>query len=274
MSHATPDSSRTRMQEDRALFARYLDTRSAADRTALVERFLPLARELAHRYKRPSESFDDLFQVASLGLVKAIDRFDPTRAVAFSTFAVPTIAGELKRYYRDYTWSVRVARSLQELALRVDRAVSDYSSQHGRQPTVAEIGAVVGATEEDVLEALQARSAHQASSLDAPRGGPEDDEGTVADALGDDDSGFAAADDRVALEQLMRDLTTREREILRLRFEEDLTQAEIGERVGLSQMHVSRILRTTIDRLRRRAEGDEELREDLSPPEPPFRLAA
>jgi len=264
MSHANPVTNSTRVQEDRALLERYSATRSPADRDALVERFLPLARDLARRYQRPSESYDDLFQVASLGLLKAIDRFDPARPVAFSSFAVPTIAGELKRYYRDHTWSVRVARSLQELALRVDSAVSDYSSRHGRQPTVAEIAAVVGAGEEDVLEALQARDAHQASSLDAPRRGAEEDDGTLGDGLGDDDSGFAAAEDRATLDQLLGSLTRREREILRLRFEEDLTQAEIGERIGVSQMHVSRILRATIDRLRSLADADG----DLPPPQP------
>ena len=268
MSQTKPVTNTTRVQEDCALFERYSATRSAADRDRLVERFLPLARQLARRYQRPSESFDDLFQVASLGLLKAIERFDPARPVAFSSFAVPTIAGELKRYYRDHTWSVRVARSLQELALRVDSAVSDYSSRHGRQPTVAEIAAIVGAGQEDVLEALQARNAHQASSLDAPRSGGEEDEGTVRDGLGDDDGGFAAAEDRATLGQLLRSLAPREREILRLRFEQDLTQAEIGERVGVSQMHVSRILRATIARLRSLAEADGDLPGDLSPPQP------
>jgi RNA polymerase sigma-B factor len=244
------------MPEDHTLFARYASTRSPADRDALVERFLPLARQIARRYQRPSESFDDLFQVASLGLLKAIDRFDPTRHVAFSSFAVPTIAGELKRYYRDRTWSVRVSRDLQELSLRVDRTVSDFSSQHGRQPTVAEIAADIGATLEDVLEALQARHAHHASSLDAPRG-PAEDGDTVGDGLGCNDGGFAMAEHRATLEQLMCSLTSREREILRLRFHEDLTQAEIGERVGVSQMHVSRIIRAAIARLRDAADEDE-----------------
>jgi RNA polymerase sigma-B factor len=244
--------SRTRAQEDHALFARYLRTRSTADRDVLVERFLPLARQIARRYQRPSETFDDLYQVASLGLLKAIDRFDPARGVAFSSFAVPTIAGELKRYYRDLTWSVRISRDLQELALRVDRAVSSFSVRHGRQPTIAEIAAAVGAADEDILDALQARGAHKAVSLDAPRGEADDGE-TLGAGLGGDDRGFAIAEDRATVEQLMHLLTPREREILRLRFQEDLTQSEIGERVGLSQMHVSRILRDTIARLRRLA---------------------
>jgi RNA polymerase sigma-B factor len=258
----TTHDNKLRMQQDRALFERYLATGSPADRDVLVERFLPLARDLARRYQRPSESFDDLFQVASLGLLKAIERFDPERPVAFSSFAVPTIAGELKRYYRDHTWSVRVARSLQELALRVDGVVSDHVARHGRHPTVGEIAAAVGATHEDVLEALQARNAHQTKSLDAPRSGAEDEDGTVGDGMGDRDSGFAVAEDRVTLEQLMRALTPREREILRLRFEEDLTQAEIGERIGVSQMHVSRILRAAIAQLRSAADAGDEPRRD------------
>ena len=154
--HATHDA--TRVAEDRALFARYLDKRDPVDREMLVERFLPLARQLARRYQRPDEPFDDLFQVACLGLVKAIDRFDLEREVAFSSYAVPTILGEIKRYFRDRTWSVRVPRDLQELALRVDRAVSDLSLDLHRQPTVTEISEKVGVEEEDVLEALEASS--------------------------------------------------------------------------------------------------------------------
>ena len=145
-----------RAEQDRALFARYLDKRDPVDREMLVERFLPLARQLARRYQRPEEPFDDLFQVACLGLVKAIDRFDLEREVAFSSYAVPTILGEIKRYFRDRTWSVRVPRDLQELALKVDRAVSELALDLHRQPTVEEIGAKVGAEEEDVLEALEA----------------------------------------------------------------------------------------------------------------------
>ena len=145
-----------RAEQDRALFARYLDQRDPVDRAMLVERFLPLARQLARRYQRAEEPFDDLFQVACLGLINAIDRFDFDRGVAFSSYAVPTILGEIKRYFRDRTWSVRVARGLQDLALKVDRAVSELDMELHRKPTVAEIGAKVGADEEDVLEALEA----------------------------------------------------------------------------------------------------------------------
>ncbi len=238
-----------RATEDRALFERYLDRRDPVDRELLVERFLPLARQLARRYQRPEEPFDDLFQVACLGLVKAIDRFDLEREVAFSSYAVPTILGEIKRYFRDRTWSVRVPRDLQELALRVDRKVSELSTDLRRQPTVSEIAEAVGIEEEDVLEALEASGAYRATSLSAPRGG-EDQGDTLGDTVGTAEEGFRLAESRATLEQLMRAVTPREREVLRLRFEEDLTQAEIGERIGVSQMQVSRIIRQSIARLR------------------------
>jgi RNA polymerase sigma-B factor len=239
-----------RAAEDRALFARYLDKRDPVDREMLIERFLPLARQLARRYQRPEEPFDDLFQVACLGLVKAIDRFDLGREVAFSSYAVPTILGEIKRYFRDRTWSVRVPRDLQELALKVDRAVADLSLVLHRQPTVPEIAEKVRAEEEDVLEALEASGAYRATSLEAPRGGEEDSGDTLGDTLGTEEQGFALAEHRATIAHLMRSLNQREREVLRMRFEEDLTQAEIGERIGVSQMQVSRIIRQSLARLR------------------------
>jgi RNA polymerase sigma-B factor len=239
-----------RSAEDRALFERYLDRRDPVDRELLVERFLPLARQLARRYQRPEEPFDDLFQVACLGLVKAIDRFDLSRDVAFSSYAVPTILGEIKRYFRDRTWSVRVPRDLQELALRVDRKVSELSTDLRRQPTVTEIAEAVGIEEEDVLEALEASGAYRATSLSTPRGNDDDAGETLGDTVGTSEEGFDLAESRATLEQLMRAVTPREREVLRLRFEEDLTQAEIGDRIGVSQMQVSRIIRQSIARLR------------------------
>src|SRR4051794_32648697 len=245
-----PSRSSDRSTEDRALFERYLDKRDPVDRELLVERFLPLARQLARRYQRPEEPFDDLFQVACLGLVKAIDRFDLSRDVAFSSYAVPTILGEIKRYFRDRTWSVRVPRDLQELALRVDRKVSELSTDLRRQPTVSEIAEAVGIEEEDVLEALEASGAYRATSLSTPRGNEDEAGETLGDTVGTSEEGFGLAENRATLEQLMRAVTPREREVLRLRFEEDLTQAEIGERIGVSQMQVSRIIRQSIARLR------------------------
>jgi RNA polymerase sigma-B factor len=230
-------------------------------RELLVERYLPLARRLARRYQRSEEPQEDLVQVASLGLLKAVDRYDTTRDTAFSSFAVPTILGELRRHFRDRTWSVRVPRELQELALRVDRAVATLSSQLGRAPTVGEISAAVDATEEQVLDALQAAGAYRAGSLDAPRSAAgEDSPGeSLADAIGAQESGYERAEERATLGPMLARVTERERLVLTLRFGQDLTQAEIGERIGVSQMQVSRLIRQALARLR------EGLRED-SPP--------
>ncbi len=245
---------RLRSQEDRRLLQRYHADGDQAAREALAERFLPLARQLARRYHRAGEPLDDLVQVASLGLLKAIDRFDPDRRTAFSSFAVPTILGELKRHFRDKGWSVRVPRDLQELAVKVDRAGEDMSRELGRAPSLLEIAGRLGATPEQVLEAREAAGAYRAVSLDRPRGGnaDEEDEGgqELADAFGIEDPGFALAEDAATVERLMRILSDREREVLRLRFTEDLTQTEIGERIGVSQMHVSRLIRQSITRLR------------------------
>ena len=238
-----------RTREDRALFERYLHGGEAHAREELVERFLPLARQLARRYQRAEEPLDDLMQVASLGLIKAIDRFDPAREVAFSSYAVPTILGELKRHFRDRTWAVRVPRDLQELALKVDRAVAQLSKDLHRSPSVPEIAEVVDADEEAVLEALEAGGAYRATSFEAPRGGDEDAD-TLADSVGTDERGFDAAEDRATLDRLLDAVTPREREVLRLRFEEDMTQAEIGAIIGVSQMQVSRLIRQAVARLR------------------------
>jgi RNA polymerase sigma-B factor len=255
-THLTPDA--PRVAADRALFARYLDQRDPVDRDTLVERFLPLARQLARRYQRPDVPFDDLFQVACLGLVNAIERFDLEREVAFSSYAVPTIVGEIKRYFRDRTWSVRVPRDLQDLALTVDRAVSELDLELQRKPVVREIAARVGAHEEDVLEALEASGAYRATSLQTPWGVDPDGGETLGDALGTEERGFAAAEDRATVARLMRGITPRERKVLWLRFASDLTQAEIGEQVGVSQMQVSRIIRQAISRLRAYASVQEE----------------
>jgi len=229
----------------------------AQARDLLVARFLPLARQLARRYQRAGEPLDDLLQVASLGLVKAIDRFDPEREIAFSSYAVPTILGEIKRYFRDRTWAVRVPRDLQELTLRVDRAVGELSDGLRRSPSVKEIAAAVGTDEEQVLEALQAGGAYRAVSFDAPRagGGGNDDVATIADSVGIDEDGFDRAEERATLQSLMSTVTPREREVLRMRFEQDMTQAEIGAVIGVSQMQVSRIIRQAIARLRTAADA-------------------
>ena len=219
-----------------------------------MDRFLPLARQLARRYQRGGEPLDDLIQVASLGLLKAIDRFDPSRETAFSSFAVPTILGELKRHFRDKGWSVRVPRDLQELAVKLEPVGEELSRELGRAATLAEIAQRTGTTVEQVLEAREAASAYRAVSLDRPREDDEESDGLGA-SFGVEDTGFANAEDSATIERLMRVLNDREREILRLRFSEDLTQAEIGTLVGVSQMHVSRIIRQAINRLRDAAEA-------------------
>ncbi len=215
-----------------------------------MQRFLPLARSVARRYGRAGEPMDDLVQVASLALVKAVDRFDASQGTAFTSFAVPTITGELKRYFRDRTWMVRPPRDLQERTLRVDAALQTLTHDLDRSPTVSELAAALGTDEEAVLEALQARSARNAMSLSAPSGDDDDEPRAFERALGRRDDGFETAESRVMLEALMRELPPRSREVLRLRFEDDLTQAEIGEAVGVSQMQVSRLIRQAVQRLR------------------------
>jgi RNA polymerase sigma-B factor len=247
-----------RAREDRRLLEQYHRHGDPAAREALVQRFLPLARQLARRYQRGAEPLEDLVQVASLGLLKAIDRFEPERPTAFSSFAVPTILGELKRHFRDRGWSVRVPRDLQEMAVRVDRVGEELSHALGRAPTPMEIAQDVGITVERVLEAREAAGAYRAISLDRPRDDDEDGEG-IADSMGADDPGFGRAEHAATVERLMAVLTEREREVLRLRFVEDLTQSEIGERVGVSQMHVSRLIRQALARLRVEAEDQRDV---------------
>jgi RNA polymerase sigma-B factor len=237
------------MREERALFERVAAHGDPHAREALIARFMPLARSLALRYQRSYEPLDDLLQVASMGLIKAVDGFDLDREIAFSSYAVPTILGEIKRHFRDRTWSVRVPRDLQELSLRVDRAVSDLADTLHRQPSVAEIADAVGADEERVLEAMQAGGAYRALSFDAPRGG-EEEAATLAETIGVDEHGFDRAEDRATLSSLLGTVSERERQVLRMRFEEDRTQAEIGEIIGVSQMQVSRIIRQALVRLR------------------------
>jgi RNA polymerase sigma-B factor len=251
-AHTTDRARRT--QVDRQLFAR----RDAGDRHArdeLIERFLPLARAVARRYDRSGEPLDDLVQVASLALVKAIDRYDPQRGAAFSSYAVPTIAGEIKRHFRDRAWLVRPPRDVQELTLRVDRAAERLQTDLNRAPTIAEIAAAVDTTDELVLESMQAREAYDALSLNGPSGRSADHP-PLQDVLGELDSGYDDAESRVVAARLLRAVSPRERLVLRLRFEEDLTQAEIGTLLGVSQMQVSRIMRGALERLRSVAEHE------------------
>ncbi len=219
-------------------------------REELVARFLPLARKLARRYSGAHEPFDDLLQVASLGLVKAIDRFDVGRGTAFSSFAVPTILGELKRYFRDLGWSVHVPRGAQELALKVEEAQQRLVSRTGRTPSVAELAEYLELGVGEVLEALEPVGAHHAASLDTPREDGEGESGTLADAFGQVDERFELVEAKVTIAAAAQRLGERERRVLVLRFVEDLTQSQIAAMIGVSQMQVSRILRRALAQLR------------------------
>jgi RNA polymerase sigma-B factor len=231
------------------LFVRWQRHGEQEARDELVRRFLPLARKLARRYNGAREPFDDLLQVASLGLVKAVDRYDPQRGTAFSSFAVPTILGELKRYFRDLGWAVHVPRGAQELAVKVEEAQQRLATRGGRAPTVTEIAQYLEIDVDDVLDALETARAHHASSLDAPHDDGEGEGGSVVDTFGSEDPNLLLADERVTVGEASRQLNEREREVLRLRFVDDLTQTQIAERVGVSQMQISRILRRAVARL-------------------------
>jgi RNA polymerase sigma-B factor len=232
--------------EVRGLLRRWHEDGDRAARAELAERMLPLARSLARRYIGKGEPLDDLEQVASLGLLKAIDRFDVSRDVRFTTFAVPTIAGELKRHFRDRGWMLRVPREVQELSARVVRVRDTVTRDLGRSPTVEELAGALGAGVEQVLEALRAADSYRMMSLDEPLA-----EGAAAlEAIGGDDEGYELAEHRVLLAPGLEGLGAREREIVRLRYCEGLTQREIARAVGVSQMHVSRLIRRSIDSLR------------------------
>jgi RNA polymerase sigma-B factor len=243
---------REQLTPERRLLERYAEDRSPIVREELVERFMPLARRLAARYAGGAEPFDDLVQVASVGLVKAIDRFDPVRGTAFSTFAVPTILGELKRHFRDRGWSVHVPRDVQERILKVEKALAELPAKLGHSPTVQEIGQRIEATDEEVLEAMHAAQGHHAVSLDATSSMSDGDEpGPLKDRIGAEDLSFETVEYGEAIGPVLEQISERDRMVLHLRFVEDMTQSEIAERVGVSQMHVSRILRATIERLRK-----------------------
>jgi RNA polymerase sigma-B factor len=233
-----------------SLFERFQREGDLTARAELVERFLPLARKLARRYERASEPLEDLIQVASLGLLKAIDRFDPDRGDAFSSYAVPTILGEIKRHFRDAGWAVHVPRGLQERVLEVNAAVERLSRDLGHSPSPQQVALKLQIPVEQVLEAMEAGGAYDTVSLDGPRRSSDDEVGTVADSLGHTDERFELMEERATIDRGLKALPERERTILYLRFAEGLTQAEIGERVGMSQMHVSRLIRRAIDRLR------------------------
>ncbi len=225
------------------------DVNRAPLRDELVEMHLPLVEYLARRFRNRGEPLDDLVQVATIGLIKSVDRFDLERGVEFSTYATPTIVGEIKRHFRDKGWAIRVPRRLQELKLSLTKATSELSQKNGRSPTVAELAAHLEMSEEDVLEGLESANAYSAVSLDAPDGG-DDDSPAVADSLGVTDDALEGVEYRESLKPLLDKLPSREKHILMLRFFGNMTQSQIATELGISQMHVSRLLARTLAQLR------------------------
>lgn len=235
-------------------FAEYRRTKDRRIRNALIEDHREVAERVARRFPNRSLSWDDLHQVAMLGLLKAVERFDPERGFKFTTFAEPTISGELKRHFRDHAWDVRIPRRAHDLHQAVRKIADDLTHELDRVPHIAEIAERLGVEVDDVMMAMEADSARRAASLSAPMGN-DPDASTLSDRLGGEDADLERAADRLTVFDLVAQLPDREREIIRLRFEENLSQAEIGERIGISQMHVSRLLRRTLLQLREQAEG-------------------
>ena len=234
------------------LIREYQTTRDPRLREQLVHRYLPLARSLARRFASGGEPLEDLEQVAALALVKAVDGFDAERGTAFSSYAVPSIAGAIKRHFRDHGWSVRVPRELQERAMRVHQLEQELSAL-GESPTVAEVAQATSLGAEDVLEARVAYRALHASSLDAPTLDADGESPALVETMGGDDDGYSTVLDRSTLDSLLGGLDERDRAIVELYFREELTQSEIGERLGYSQMHISRLLRRAVGELEKAA---------------------
>jgi RNA polymerase sigma-B factor len=257
-------------EPDQALLLRYSRERTPELREEVIRRFMPLARSLAMRYRRQTESLEDLVQVAGLGLVKAVDGFDPERGKPFGAYAVPTILGELRRHFRDHVWTVRLPRGLQELTMSIDKATAQLTEELGRAPTPAELAEQLDISVEDVLEALEASHARRTLSLDAPRRTDDDDAGAAVDMLPSSDPGF----DRVEAELASQSAGLDEREwtVLRMRFVDQMTQSEIAERLGVSQMQISRISRRALWKLLSAVRGEED--DGAAPPSAPRSAAA
>ncbi|HEU0304224.1 MAG TPA: SigB/SigF/SigG family RNA polymerase sigma factor [Gaiellaceae bacterium] len=237
---------------------RLLEAYRAGDESArdqLVEQYMPLVRKIASRYAGRGEPLDDLVQVGSIGLVLSIERFDVERGVKFTTYAVPTIVGEIQRHFRDRAWAVHVPRRMKELSLRLARTIESATADLGRAPTIAELAAETGLEEEEVVEALETYHAYSTRSLSQPLGLGEAEEGTVEDLFGADEQGYEEVEQGALLDVGLAALDERERTIVELRFFEGLTQSEIAARIGISQMHVSRLLRRSLAVMRGRLEG-------------------
>lgn len=247
----------TELDDDTTLLIRHQRKGDERALEELAERYMPLARRLASRYRHTDEPLEDLVQVANMALLKAIKRFDPERGNAFSSYAVPTILGELKRYFRDHSWSIHVPRDLQERAAKVNKAIETLSNKEGRPPTAKEIAAKLGLDLEQVLEALQAAQAFGTNSLDAGRGESEDGTMTLGDTIGVEEEGFELVEYGAAVQDVLEAMPERTRQALHLRFVEDMTQAQIAGKIGVSQMHVSRIIRSALAELRDTVEDEE-----------------
>jgi RNA polymerase sigma-B factor len=239
-------------------FLRLLEAYRAGDESAreqIIEQFMPLVRKIASRYSGRGEPMEDLVQVGSIGLVLAIERFDVERGVKFTTYAVPTIVGEIQRHFRDRAWAVHVPRRMKELSLKLARTIEASTADLGRAPTIAELASETGLEDEEVVEALETYHAYSTRSLSQPLGLGDSDEGTVEDLFGAPEEGYDEVEHGVLLESGLAALDDRERAIIELRFFEGLTQSEIAARIGISQMHVSRLLRRSLAVMRGRLEG-------------------
>ena len=238
----------------RELFRRYKEEGDDEAREQLIESHLNLVRFLASKFKNRGEPLDDLIQVGSLGLIKAIDRFDPSRGLEFTTFATPTIMGEIKRHFRDKGWSVRVPRRLQELSAKVTQATEELTRELNRTPTVTEIAERLDASVDEVLEAMESSSAYSSVPLEGAGSNSDDDAPSVIDRFATEDADLESIDDRMVIEDAIASFSEREQEVVRMRFVEGMTQVEIAERLGISQVQVSRLLRRTLQRVQEKLE--------------------
>ena len=239
----------------RELFSLYKDEGDEAARDELIMSHLNLVRFLASKFKNRGEPLDDLIQVGTIGLIKAIDRFDPARGLEFTTYATPTILGEIKRHFRDKGWSIRVPRRLQELSAKVNQATDDLTKELQRSPSTEEVAAKLGVSVDEVLEAMESSGAYSSVPLEA--GGSDDEDApAVIDHYASVDENLAASDDRMVIEDTIRDFSPREREVIRMRFVEGLTQVEIAKRLGVSQVQVSRLLRRTLKKVQEKIDPE------------------
>jgi len=244
--------------DDQLLLRRYHEQGDVSAREKLIEHYMPLVRSLARRYSYRGEQHEDLVQIGAIGLIKAIDRFDVTRGVELTTYATPNIIGEIKRHFRDKGWSVRVPRGLQELNVQLSRLVEQLTIQLGRSPTISELAEAAGVEEEEVLEALESGRAYSSVSLSTGGGGgDDDDELDPLESLGEEEHEYQVSEDRVVLEPGFKVLDERERTILHLRFFKGLTQSQIAQQIGISQMHVSRLIRRSLEKIRAEIAADE-----------------